>query len=145
MEGWRALTLDVYKNKVLWTVCDTICTVHVQASHIALVSQVSLITRQQQPSIMNPMQSTPVTESLYSTPSSSAMSFTGIVWLCCSFSTTVVLVGAWIMSTGKILSSNEQEFADCDTTDSGCNGGYHEKHAFAFAKKLRSAQSGSYK
>merc|ERR1712136_643166 len=51
-----------------------------------------------------------------------------------SFSTTGALEGAWAISTGNLVSLSEQQFLDCDTTESACNGGLMD-NAVAFAKK----------
>jgi len=62
---------------------------------------------------------------------------------CWSFSTTGALEGAWALSTGNLVSLSEQQFVDCDTTDSGCNGGLMD-YAFAFAEKNAICTEGSY-
>jgi len=62
---------------------------------------------------------------------------------CWSFSTTGGLEGAWAISTGHLLSLSEQQFVDCDTTDSGCNGGLMD-YAFAFAEKNGICTEASY-
>lgn len=42
---------------------------------------------------------------------------------CWSFAATGGLEGAWELASGKLQSMSEQQFLDCDKTDSGCNGG----------------------
>jgi C1A family cysteine protease len=42
---------------------------------------------------------------------------------CWSFAATGALEGKWEIATGSLVSLSEQQFLDCDTTDSGCNGG----------------------
>jgi cathepsin L len=42
---------------------------------------------------------------------------------CWSFAATGGLEGAWELASGKLTSMSEQQFLDCDKTDSGCNGG----------------------
>ena len=62
---------------------------------------------------------------------------------CWSFSTTGALKGAWALSTGNLASMRERQFVDCDTTDSGCNGGWMD-NAFLFAKTNSIYTEGSY-
>jgi cathepsin L len=42
---------------------------------------------------------------------------------CWSFAATGGLEGSWEIASGSLVSLSEQQFLDCDTTDSGCNGG----------------------
>jgi KDEL-tailed cysteine endopeptidase len=42
---------------------------------------------------------------------------------CWSFSTTGALEGLYYLNKKKLLSFSEQQIVDCDTKDSGCNGG----------------------
>jgi cathepsin L len=42
---------------------------------------------------------------------------------CWSFAATGGLEGSWQLASGSLTSLSEQQFLDCDTTDSGCNGG----------------------
>jgi len=43
---------------------------------------------------------------------------------CWSFSITGTLEGRYQIATGSLVSLSEQQFVDCDSQDSGCNGGY---------------------
>merc|ERR1712080_44130 len=63
---------------------------------------------------------------------------------CWSFSTTGALEGAWEIATGKLVSLSEQQFVDCDTKDSGCQGGLMD-YAFAYAEKNAICTESSYK
>jgi len=42
---------------------------------------------------------------------------------CWSFAATGGLEGSWELASGTLTSMSEQQFLDCDKTDSGCNGG----------------------
>jgi cathepsin F len=42
---------------------------------------------------------------------------------CWAFSTVANVEGAGAVETGKLLNLSEQQLVDCDTSDSGCNGG----------------------
>merc|ERR1712070_93568 len=50
---------------------------------------------------------------------------------CWAFSTVANIEGVGAVETGKLLSLSEQQLVDCDTADSGCNGGL-PSNAFQF-------------
>jgi cathepsin F len=54
---------------------------------------------------------------------------------CWAFSTLGNLEGLYAGHTGVCKTFSEQQLVDCDTTDSGCNGGLME-YAFAYLKKI---------
>ena len=63
---------------------------------------------------------------------------------CWAFSTTGSLEGAWFIATGNLLSPlSEQQLVDCDTVDSGCNGGLID-NGFVFAEKNAMCTEDSY-
>merc|ERR1712100_533730 len=62
---------------------------------------------------------------------------------CWSFSTTGGLEGAWQLSSGNLVSMSEQQFVDCDTGSSGCNGGLMDQ-AFGWAENQAIATESSY-
>merc|ERR1712022_99802 len=62
---------------------------------------------------------------------------------CWAFSTTGGLEGAWVLSSGNLVSMSEQQFVDCSKQNSGCNGGLMET-AFSWAKSQNIATEQSY-
>merc|ERR1712054_424781 len=62
---------------------------------------------------------------------------------CWSFSSTGGLEGAWQLSSGNLVSMSEQQFVDCDTGSSGCNGGLMDQ-AFGWAENQAIATESSY-
>jgi len=62
---------------------------------------------------------------------------------CWAFSTTGGLEGAWQISSGNLVSLSEQQFVDCDTGSSGCNGGLMDQ-GFGWAKDNAIATEDSY-
>jgi C1A family cysteine protease len=53
---------------------------------------------------------------------------------CWAFSATAAMEGAHFIKSGNLLKLSEQQFVDCDTRSSGCNGGL-EIWAFKYAEK----------
>jgi C1A family cysteine protease len=62
---------------------------------------------------------------------------------CWSFSTTGAIEGAYFIKYGKLYSLSEQELVDCDTVDSGCNGGLMD-NAFTYVQKYGITTESSY-
>ena len=51
-------------------------------------------------------------------------------------------MSSWALSAGNLLSMSEQQFADCDTTDVGCNEGSMD-YTSVFAEKNAVCAEGS--
>ena len=64
----------------------------------------------------------------------SAVKDQGSCGSCWAFSTMANLEGLYALQKGVVKTFSEQQLVDCDTTDSGCNGGLME-YAFAWLKK----------
>jgi cathepsin F len=64
----------------------------------------------------------------------SAVKDQGSCGSCWAFATMANLEGLYALKKGVVKTFSEQQLVDCDTTDSGCNGGLME-YAFAWLKK----------
>ena len=62
---------------------------------------------------------------------------------CWSFSTTGAIEGAYQIATGTLTSLSEEDLVQCDTTDSGCNGGLMD-NAFDWVEENGIATEASY-
>lgn len=62
---------------------------------------------------------------------------------CWSFSVTGALEGRYQIATGRLVSLSEQQFVDCDSQESGCNGGYPPE-ALSWAKGRAICREDSY-
>ena len=62
---------------------------------------------------------------------------------CWSFSSTGAMEGAHKIKTGSLLKLSEQQFVDCSTRNSGCNGG-DQKVAFKYAESNAIMKEGAY-
>lgn len=64
----------------------------------------------------------------------------GVCGCCWSFSTAANLEGQYFLKYGKLISFSEQQLMDCDTTNSGCNGG-NAALAYIYLKSAGGIQS----
>ena len=60
---------------------------------------------------------------------------------CWAFSTVASLEGQYKNVTGELIEFSEQDLIDCDSSNTGCNGGYAFK-AFKYLQKIGGIQGG---